>query len=404
MNKRVLLAWELGGGRGHAYIAGWIARALKQRGYQPILAVQQLNSLHSIEPDLAGIEYLQAPVWPGILQPESYWSPGPAITLGDVIAELGLRSPPAVVSMIRAWDRLLAMVKPAAVIADYAPGVLLAARGNIPTVAVGEGFTLPPSTMKTFPSLKADAAVPKNDESQLLEVVNACLRETSRPALSYLPEIFSADRSCVASFAEFDAYAAFRRQPNAGPWMPRWDHTVSKQEREIFAYFSIRANFQIVIVKALQEVAQNGIPVRIHMPQLSAEQQSALESVGIIVERTPLPFEDIQHRSRLVASLGSLSFLSCALVAGIPQIVFPLGTAKHIAGNAIDRLGVGRWLELNPQNPFEPALLAQALTEAYRDDKIAVRAKELAPDFARRLEPRPEEMVAGLVEELVGPA
>ena len=404
MNKRVLLAWELGGGRGHAYIAGWVAQALKQRGYEPILAVQQLESLQSIQPDLDGVDYLQAPVWPGIINSGSYWSPGPAVTLGDAIAEFGLRSAPATRHMIRAWDRLLAFVKPIAVIADYAPGVLLAARGKIPTIAIGEGFTLPPSTMESFPPFKAHAEKPKYDESQLLHVVNQCLSESSGRTLAHLPEIFSADRSCVAAFDELDSYTDFRKQPNAGPWTPAWDRSAEKEERELFGYLSIRSNIQAVIVKALHDVVKDGIPVRVHMPQLSEEALALLGESGVIAERAPLPFAEIQRRARLVVSLGSFSFVSCALVAGIPQIVLPSSTPQQNAGNAIEKLGVGRSLEVNPQNPLEPALLAQALVEAYRNEKIAERAKEVAPDFERRLEPRPEEVVAGLVEELVGPA
>lgn len=401
MNKRILLAWELGGGRGHAYILSWIARALKERGYEPVLAVQQLNILESVRADIAGMGYLQAPIWPGLRDAAPYKAPGPTVTLGDIIADLGLSSPSATEQMVHAWDRLIAVVDPAVLIANFAPGALLAGRGRLPTIATGEGFTLPPTTMDNFLNFNENAEQPKYDESKLLEIVNDCLRSMQRPPRSRLPEIFAADRSCVAAFTEFDPYAEFRRQPNAGPWAPRWDRAIRKEKTEIFGYFSIRVPFEGLIVRALSEVVKEGIPVRVHMPQLNAEQQSYLAEVGVMVERTPLPFEEIHRRARLVVSLGSFSFVSCALAAGIPQIVFPLGIAKHVTGKAIEQIGVGRWLEVNSQNPLEPALLAQALIEAYRDEKIAAKAKELAPDFERRLEPRPEDVVAQLVDELV---
>ena len=401
MNKRVLLAWELGGGRGHTLIVGWVAEALKKRGFMPVVAVQQLESLESLPPGLNGIDCLQAPVWPGVLNPSPFWSPGRAVTLGDALAEFGLRSQSATRHVIGAWDRLLALVKPAAVIADYAPGLLLAARGAIPTIAVGEGL---PSTMESFAPFRSRNEKPKYDESDLLEVVNECLSESSRPTLTHLPEIFMADRSCVATFTELDPYAVFRTQPNAGPWAPEWDRSAPRDERELFGYFSMRTSFQPVVLKALQEVARSGIPVRIHMPPLNDEARSLLEESGITVERAPLPFAEIQRNARLVASLGSFSFVSCAMVAGIPQIVFPTAVPQKNAGTAIEKLGVGRSLIVDGENPLEPILLAQALIDAYRDEKIAARAKQLAPDFERRLEPRPEEVVAGLVEELVGPA
>jgi rhamnosyltransferase subunit B len=404
MNNRVLLAWELGGGRGHAHIAGWVACALKRRGFEPILAVQQLEAIQSISTDLGDTRYLQAPVWPGVIRSRSYASPGINVTLGDVLAEAGIRSPAATRHMLRAWDELLALLKPAAVVADYAPGVLLAARGRLPTVAVGEGFTLPPSAMESFPHLVDDAVRPKYAESDVLESVNSVLRESSRAQLSYLPEVFSADRSCTAAFTEFDAYRDFRRQPNAGPWVPEWDRTVVREGNELFGYFSIQAPFQTVIVRALMEVVKSGISVRVHMPQLGAEALSLLEEVGIVVERAPVPFADIQRRSRLVVSLGSLSFVACALVAGLPQIIFPLGISKYVAGDAIGRIGSGRSINIDEDNPLEPALLAQAMIEAFGDDALSARAKEVAPNFNRRLEPRPDEHVVRLVEELIGAA
>jgi hypothetical protein len=45
--------------------------------------------------------------------------------------------------------------------------------------------------------------------------------------------------------------------------------------------------------------------------------------------------------------------------------------------------------------------LSQAIVEIYRDEKLAAAAKSRAPDFARRLAPRPAEIVADFVQELV---
>jgi hypothetical protein len=294
-------------------------------------------------------------------------------------------------------------VRPAAIVADVAPGILLAARGRIPTVAVGEGFTLPPATMKNFPHLISGAAQSKYDEHVLLDIVNAELRATSRGSLAYLPEVFRADRSCTAAFAEFDAYRAFRQHPNAGPWMPDWDRSTPREGQDLFGYFSISAPFQSIIVRSLIELAQSGMPVRVHMPQIADEALALLEEQGVAVERAPLPFGEIQRRARFVVSLGSLSFTACALVAGIPQIIFPLGVSKQISGDAIEAIGAGRSLDLNTENPLESALLTQVLAESYGDEKLALRAKEVTPDFIRRLEPRPDETVARHIHDLIGP-
>lgn len=401
MGKRILLAWEIGGGRGHVFILGWIARALRQRGCEPVFAVRQMAALESIRSDLEGIDCLQAPLWPGTIDSRAYSSPGPATTVGDIIAELGLRSIFATERMLHAWDRLLVSVQPDVIVANNSPALLLAARGKIPTVAVGEGFTLPPSTMEKFPSFAGADSLPKYPEHELVEVVNACLRGSSREPVSRLPEIFAADRSCVGTFVEFDSYQAFRQQPNAGPWCPVWDRRVPKEEREIFCYLGPSFSSQDVVVDALQEVAQAGIPVRAHMPVLDEAALLRLAGAGVAVERDPVDFTAIQHRTRLAVSLGSLSFVSCALVAGIPQIVFRSMPAQKAAADTIERLGVGRAVRLSAQSPFEARLLAQLLLQTFYDADYSAAARRAAPDFERRLEPRPEEVVAGHVMELV---
>lgn len=403
MNKRILLAWELGRGRGHAFIAGWIARALKQRGYEPTVALKQLDCVELISTLAPGTPCIQAPIWPTILTGAPIPATDPPVTMGDTMGQVGLRSASAVRQVIHAWDQLFAFIEPAAVVADFSPGLLLAARERMPAVAVGDSTTLPPSTMKTFPLLSKRIGHSKFDEAESLDAVNTALKATSRKTLDYLPQVFSAERSCTAAFSELDPYREFRIQPNAAPWAPAWDRTVACEGDEVFGYFSRHARFQAALIRALQEVARSGIPVRVHMPLLDPEAIALLEEIGILVERTPLSFEEIQRRSRLVVSISSLGFVSCALAAGIPQILLPPGILDHM-GPAIEHLGVGRSIELDAQSPIEPALLAQAIIEAYRDDKLAARAKEVAPDFARRLEPRPEEVVARYVDELIGPA
>jgi UDP:flavonoid glycosyltransferase YjiC (YdhE family) len=400
MNRRILLGWEIGNGRGHARILGWIAGALKRRGYEPILATQQLDALQSVERALGDIDYLQAPMWPGNIDSASYRREGATGTIGDICADRGLCSPFVLRSMLHVWDRLFALVQPAAVIGDYAPALLLAARGRLPSVAVGEGFTLPPAGLRTFPVLAKNVDKPKYDENELVEIVNACLREAERPTISHLPEIFGADRSCVAAFSELDPYSGLRSRDNAGPWAPQWDRSTPRDGRELFCYLSLRTSFDAMLVKALQQVAARGIPVRAHIPYANEQQRSFLNEIGVRVEPQPLPFEEIQRNARLAVSLGSFSFMSCALVAAIPQVVLPLGIVKHLTGRAIETLGVGRWIDPKPENPLEPTLVAEALMEDFHNERLARRAKELAPEFKRRFYPRPEEVVADLVDAI----
>jgi hypothetical protein len=401
MSRRILLAWELGAGRGHILILGWIAAALRRCGFEPVFAVQRPAALRDLGADGEGVECHQAPLWPGFFNNETA-IPGRATTLGDSIGDLGLRSADAAAAMIRAWDVLLEQVRPDAVVADFAPACLLACRGRVPTIAVGDGYTLPPATLDRYPQFTGEGSAPrKYDEAVLMANVNLALQATGRPAVAHLPEIFSADRHCAGTFDELDPYAGMRTTAVVAPWLPVWDQSAPADRREVFCYFGVPSAVEATIVAGLAHAAANGVRIRANFPVLGEETARALAAAGVSVERSPVPFELIHRQARLIVSYASFGLVSSALAAGIPQLVIPPALAKRLTARAVERLGVGRSIELAPGNPLEGALLGQAIAEMREDRRFAEKAAACAPDFARRLDPRPAEIVADLVPELV---
>ena len=254
--------------------------------------------------------------------------------------------------------------------------------------------------MDRFTQFEGDER-PKYDEQDLVESVNAALRATHRPTIGRLPEIFTADRPCAGSFSELDPYSAFREVPCVAPWVPSWDRAIEMSREEIFCYFSEHSRSSGTLLGALGRVASSGIPVRLHIPSIDRDFAADLANAGVTVETDPVPFEAIQHRAGLVVSSGNFGFVSCALAAGIPQFLLPQGIAMGCTARAVQAIGAGRWVDLNPQSPLEAALLGQALIEAFQDNDLARSAIDCAPQFARRLEPSPAEIVADLVQELV---
>jgi UDP:flavonoid glycosyltransferase YjiC (YdhE family) len=271
----------------------------------------------------------------------------------------------------------------------------------VPTVAIGDGFTLPPATLDRFTILHAESTAPKFAEAETLSVVNGVLVSLDRRKLRALPELFAADRSCASSFSELDPYRKDRQEPLAAPSVPDWDRSVPMSRNELFGYFSMNTATRSTILLALSQVVRTGLRVRVYIPQPDVKTTNWLATNGVLVESTPSPFDQIQRRARLLISIGSSGFVSCALASGIPQLVVPSGIAKEATGAAVERLGVGRSISLNPASPIEPVLLAQVIAEAYANAQFTDKAKSLAPDFARRLKPSPAEVVADLMSEIV---
>jgi UDP:flavonoid glycosyltransferase YjiC (YdhE family) len=384
---RILIGWELGAGRGHSSRLLTLAELLRQRGHEPVFAPQQIGPFAAHGPTW------QAPVWPRLLGPLSRRYPRPPATMGDMLAYLGLDDSEAVTAMILAWDRLIADVRPDAVVAEYAPMLQLAVKGRVPCLAWGTGFSLPPDDLPAFPGFTGRPAVVP--EEALLAGLNHSLGRAGRGPLAALPEIFAADRSLVSSFRELDPYRQSRRGPVG---VPAVDGDLPERlggVRAIFVYLNTAARRPDALWQGL---VQARLPVRIHDPTIGRTDAAMFAKMGIIVEPGPVPFADIVARSRLVVSHGGLGFASSALIAGIPQVVIPFDQEKRLTAEALAELGVCRHLELEG---LQAGGLMEALLAAWSDEPLHAHARVVAPDFRARMTITAEEEAAAILEELL---
>lgn len=381
---RVLLGWELGGGRGHHVPLIRIAAVLRRRGHEVVIAAQQLVGW----PD--GEAVWQAPLWPAQLATAARApATGPA-TMGDILAKIGVGEPGAAAGVLAAWRRLLAAVRPDVVAAEFAPGLLLAAAGEMPTLALGIGFTLPPAHLAAHPSLTG--APPVHDEAPLLDAVNRGLRAVGASPRAALPAIWAADAELHSVFAELDPYAEFRRQSHAAPFAVAAGAEDGPRD-ELFVYMN---GPQPRPAAFWQGLAGCGLPVRVHDPGLSAQDRARLEAAGLTTEAAPVPFRRIAQRSRLLLTHGGLGSACSALATGLPHLALPGDLEKQLTTRALERLGVGR--RIAPVS--DPAAFAALLRDAAADETLAARARAAAPAFAARLISPPEEKAADLIEAL----
>jgi hypothetical protein len=302
--------------------------------------------------------------------------------------------------LLSGWDTIFLHLRPAAVVADFSPACLVAAQGRIPSLATGTGYTLPPAAAPRFALLRSDRPERKYDEQLLLDAVNGAIRASGRE-LDRLPAIFSADRIALTAFAETDPYGAERTTPYLAPFLPSWCATPDTGGEEIFVYFPEHLTTNAAIIGALENVARAGKPLRIYSPRLESEIAQRLSAAGIFVEPDRVPLDAVSRRSRLIVSHGGYGTAAFALAAGIPQIIVAYDTEKLLTGQAVERLGVGRCLQLQKNNPLEAALLAQSILEAAENETLTAQARRLAPDFVRRLARDPAEEIAEDVESLL---
>jgi hypothetical protein len=387
---RFLLGWELGAGRGHLVRMAALARRLEAHGHDVIVASQRLGG----GLDFPAVTQLwQAPVWPRLLANVGALGGPLPNTMGDILYRLGLHDPETLPALIGAWEGIIAAAKPDAIAADFAPALLCAARGRVPTLVAGHAFDTVPAHLERFPSLTGKpAAYP---EAQVLDQVNIGLAAAGRSTLSALPAIFTTDRLLAGTFTELDPYAAWRTAPVVAPSV---SHPLGEagEGEEIFLY----ANSDLLRTAALWDgLVRSALPVRVYAQGASAAQQEELAKLGFQVETAAIPFTRIAERSRLVMTYGGVGFVSSALAAGLPVVVVHYDLEKALTGQAITRMQLGGHVHAGG---IQPEAFATSLRQLYHNDSFQRRARELAPGFRERLAPEQEELAAAALIEMAG--
>lgn len=338
---RILLAWELGGNGGHALRLAAIARRLLGCGHEVAMAVQRPDAMRSAR-DLEGrIALRQAPVWPGL------WRHGGAeplcdpATFGDVLANLGFADSGAVEYLLRAWNGLMTDLAPDILVADFAPLALLAARDRMPRIAVGTGFTVPPSDGATFLPFEQGASA-RIEETMLLAVANRALDALGGRRLDRLPELGAAEAVLPGTFAPLDPYNGHRREPLLPPFLSAPVPPRSQSGGDaIFAYLP-GMDAQGEAAKALERAARAGRRVGLYAPGLAPSHVQALAASGIGVLSRPLAPEAIVAQARIVVCAGGQGLVSLALASGIPLVLDPSNVEQRLTARALATEGLAR--------------------------------------------------------------
>ncbi|MEO1044329.1 MAG: nucleotide disphospho-sugar-binding domain-containing protein [Pseudomonadota bacterium] len=390
---RILLGWELGANRGHIVRLLTLADALADQGHEVALALQDLSLMPRA--CFGSFTLYQAPLWPRLLASTARSYPREAQTMGDILYRLGLDDPLALAGLVAGWHTLFAAFRPQLVIGDFAPALGVAARGRMPVIQLGTGFTVPPSDMDHFPALSANEAV--HDEAEALSRSNDGLKAIGEPALKALPAIFAADKQMPGEFARLDPYGAFRTGPLNPPSVA---HPVPQPHDdgpgdEIFVYGFERAMTATSLWDGLQ---RSGLPVRVHIPRLSPAMARALTDRGFAYEPEPLPFADIARRSRIVLSHGGHGFTCSAMLAGLPQIVTYYDLEKRLTGERIAAMGTGGYVSLSALNA---EALGQGVRQLYEAEAPQQKAREMAESFAVEMGKNPLAAIVGAAEQML---
>lgn len=376
MTRRALLAWEGGHGRGHLLTLKTVAEALGGR-FAFDAALCRMEHASEIEPLCAAV-YQCASLWQ---RDEPRRTGVGCATWGEFLGDIGFLDRELLAEQIGWWRDVMRVRRTSVVVADFAPCALLAARSlGVPSICIGVGYGCPPPGMAEFPVLIPDYPVRIYDETEMVAAVNAAGRPLGVPEIARLPEVYGCDDQLACTFAMLDPYSESRLDDLLPPATELAGSRSDGSGDEIFIYFSTTERDEPALMEAIENL---GAPTRLFMPEINYELTSRLSARGVIVERAPVPPDEIVRRSRLILHAGQHGTLSLALAAGLPQIVVPQQLEQLFHARRAEVAGV---LKIAMRKDREVASFRRIVREVLADDEIGRKARALSQTLRSELE------------------
>jgi UDP:flavonoid glycosyltransferase YjiC (YdhE family) len=253
----------------------------------------------------------------------------------------------------------------------------------VPVVAIGDGFSQPPSGLGGFPVLRPDVPS-QTTEAEVLSTVAAVQRARGRRAPSALPGIFAADREFVCILPEFDPYREHAADRTIGPLrgLPEMLGPASA-DGEVFVYLSGQYDKIGMVVEGIAAAKVRG---KAFLRNPKSTTVAAFEKAGMEVLGEVLPsaeFRAAVGRSRAVIHHGGVGTSQDILALGRPQIVLPMTFEQQLTSDTLFRFRVGGRLR--------QGVTAEAMTTAVRTvvdtDDMMTRSRAAAEAIARRGSP-----------------
>lgn len=334
MTCRILLGWEFGGGFGHVVNLREIARHIGE--------TQSCEFLFALQKPQSGLS-AGLPDRSVIAAPVSRRSAGSKkkqymATYGEFVSHNLMIDEGAFALCLAGWDKTCRDFEPHLIIADYAPGLGLYARGRWPVLVVGNGYTLPPPEMESFPPVSSLDSPRWATEPEIVARLNKDLEKIGARPIERLPQLNEADAHGLMTIPTFDPYRAQRRQPYLGTELPGGMPSPQATLSGGIAYFHEDTQLHDNVLDgfagaSIDMAAYFGKPLR----------RLAKKFKGSRVSLAEVPFmlrEDMPGRAVAVHK-GGLGFAVAAILAGVPQVMLYKHQEHWLTANAIVRAGAG---------------------------------------------------------------
>lgn len=369
---RFAFIWELGGAYGHLGRMIPVARALQARGHEAVFIIRELvEAERLLGPH--GFKWYQAPLWVGRVMN----LPDP-LSHAELLMAFGFLDPPALLSICRAWRNLIDLLGVDALVVDYSPTAVLAARGlGLPQLNLANGFQVPPAA-RPLPPLrwwqKAPVGRLLDSEQQVVHVANQVLYELGAPPVEGVLDLLSGGGDVFATLPELDHYPQRSGGDFVGPIfaLGRGEavHWPAKGALKVFAYLKPDYGGLDALLTVLGQLDAS---VLVHIPGVSRRTVEKFSSESLQVSRQPLDIEQVRRSCDVAVLHAGLSTVAALLLAGKPLLLFPQQLEQTMFARSVEALGAAVVIPEAAMGQF-PRLVKRALA----DPSLADKARQFA--------------------------
>jgi EryCIII-like glycosyltransferase len=384
MVYRILLGWEFGGGFAHIIRLKEIAKNIgKTHSCEFLFALKTPQNGVAVGVPSRSVIAAPAPRGPaGKIKVQA------RETYGEYVSENLMFEEGAFASRLAGWEKIILDFDPHVIIAEYAPGLGLFARGRWPVLAVGNGYTLPPPEMAVFPALQKLNRPLYATEPEIIDRLNKDLKKIGAQTIERLPQLNEADAYGLATIPTFDPYRSYRQHIYLGVEIPGGSPTPLATGSGGIAYFHEDTQLREQVLDGLLGASTDtrvyfGSPLRRVLKKFAGSRVRAADA--------PFKLCDDMPGRAVAIHKGGLGFATAAIFAGVPQVILYSHEENWFTANAIVRAGAGAAAEYR-------SVTATSLSEAI-DRVVALpvmreRALLLAEENAAYRNANPTQAIA----------
>ena len=376
--SRILFAWELGAHLGHLSRDLPVAQQLRKAGNQVRFAVRDTRIAGEVlTPHRFG--FLQAPVCVGRTRLGQ-----PPANYAEILLAEGWDDHKALCGHISAWCELLAGGAFDAVVADHAPGALIAARiTNRVAIPFGNGFEIPPNS-EPMPSIRPwdnlGQARLLASERRVLVDINAILTYFGAQPYRRLADMF-APSPILTTFKELDHYgpregACYVGSISGLGQMPQASWPAGDGPR-VVAY--LRSNHKAT-AEVMTALAEAGIRAVCVVPEAGEDFKQSHSSQKVAVLDHPVALGPLLEEADAMIGYASFGTVTETLLKGVPLLMIPVTVEQYLCARSVTTIGAGVVIiDAVPGGKSIREGLAAILTDRkYKESAMAFAAKYAA--------------------------